>query len=238
MGKNLPPQTIYQFIVNDFKDAWNSLAWNPSARGRGNFMFAQQAMILLEFAARLCFTDASGEALSDLSKALFKIEPRYSTRLPSVCADFREFDLPYNESKGDELLWAIFDLVRNGQAHQYQQILVNLEDGVDFQVSLTGADMGRHLELVSKSTRPPDHLGYRRDQQNDVWLIVCPDILFLDVDKAITTSKLLEKGLAFTYLRRPKLKGTQRKKKLAGPFYQFDSIALERSLALGGHKKI
>lgn len=153
MGQNLPPQTIYQFIVNDFEDAWNSLAWNPSATGRGNFMFARQAMYLLEFGARLSATDYSGGALTGLSQSLFEIEPRYSTRLPSICADFDEFDLPHKNSKGDELLWAIFDLIRNGQAHRYQQVSVNLTDEVDWQIYLTGASMGQHLQFVSVSPR-------------------------------------------------------------------------------------
>ena len=198
MGKNLDPQTIYQFIVNDFKDAWNSLAWNPSARGRGNFMFALHATILLEFAARLCSTDKSGAALKDLSAELFRIEPKYSTRLPGACVSTKNFTLPYKNSKeGDELLWVIFDLVRNGQAHQYQQMIVTLKDGVDVQISLTGAEIGRHLELVTTSPRPDPHLGYKRDPQNDLWIGVCPDLLFLDIDNAITTSKILERALKF-----------------------------------------
>ena len=231
MGKNLDPQKIYQYIVNDFKDAWNSLACNPSAIGRGNFMFALQATILLEFAARLCSTDKSEVALKDLSAELFRIESKYSTRLPGACVSTKDFTLPYKNSKdGDELLWVIFDLVRNGQAHQYQQIKVTLNDGVDFQIALTGAEIGRDLELVSKSPRPDHHLGYLRDPQNDLWLGVCPDLLFLDIDNAITTSKLLERGLKFDYLTRGK--------KGSNSYYNFDSSDLENCLSLRKHKKI
>jgi hypothetical protein len=104
MGQNLPPEKIYEFIVVDFEDAWNSVAWNPSARGRGNFMFARQAMMLLEFASRLAFTDSLGNALYYLSHVLFTIEPKYFTQLPGNCADFDEFDFPYNRSKANELL--------------------------------------------------------------------------------------------------------------------------------------
>jgi len=229
MGKNLDPRTIYQYIVNDFEDAWNSLAWNPSARGRGNFMFARQATILLEFAARLCTKDTSEVALKDLSAELFRIEPKYSTCLPGICAKTTDFILPYKNSKnGDELLWVIFDLVRHGQAHQYQQIKVTLKDRVDFQISLTGAGISRHLELVSKSPRPDDYLGYQRDSQNDLWLKVYPDLLFLDINNAITTSKLLEKGLAFEYL----VRGNKRGK------YDFESSDLENCLSSGGHMEI
>lgn len=42
-------------------------------------MFARQAMILLEFAARLCKGDASGQALRDLSVELDKIDPKNFT---------------------------------------------------------------------------------------------------------------------------------------------------------------
>lgn len=238
MGQNLPPQTIYQFIVNDFEGAWNSLAGNALATGRGNFMFARQAMSLLEFVARLCFTDSSGNALVNFSQALFQIDHKYFTRLPGVCADFEDLDLPYNNSKGNELLWALFDLIRNGQAHQYQQIFVDLTDGVDWQVSLTGADAGRHLQNVSASPRPSEHLGYQRDQQKDLWVVILPEVLFLDLKKAIAISGLFGKGLTFTNLTRPRAKVASKNNRLRGPFYQFDSVRLENSLALGGHKKI
>ena len=128
MSLNLPPETLYSFMAGDFEDAWNSVAWNPSAKSRGNFMFARQAMCILEFASRLCWGDAASSAISDFSSELHKIEPKCFTRLPGFCADFDEFDLPYRSTKGDELLWAIFDLIRNGQAHQYQQIVADLSD--------------------------------------------------------------------------------------------------------------
>lgn len=118
-------------------------------------MFGGQATKLLEFAARLSATDSTGTALTEFSQALFTIEPKYSTHLPSICADFDEFDLPYKNSKEDELLWAIFDLVRNGQAHQYQQILVDLTDGVDWQISLTGAELG--ASICDTCQYPLDH---------------------------------------------------------------------------------
>ncbi|MCL0036374.1 hypothetical protein M1N47_03020 [Dehalococcoidia bacterium] len=236
MGQNLSPETIYQFIVNDFEDGWNSLAWNPSARGRGNFMFALQAMILLEFTARLCYVDPSRTALADLSRALFQVEPKYSTRLPSVCADFLEFDLPYNNSKGDELLWALFDLIRNGQAHQYQQIFVRLTDGKNWGICLTGAALGHHLELVSRSPRSPEHLGYSITHQGDLWLLLCPHLLFLDLKKAVTESGLLTRGLTFPYLTRPRTR-TPKKTLLKARFYRFNAAALESSLAQAGHAR-
>jgi hypothetical protein len=93
MVRDLDASNLYQLITADFIGAWNSLASNPDPIGRGNFMFARQAMTLLEFASRLCHKDA--KALSDFSNALKGIEPKYFTRMPSVCANpDSEFTLP------------------------------------------------------------------------------------------------------------------------------------------------
>ena len=46
---------------------------------------------------------------------------------------------------GDSLLAALSDLIRHGLAHQYQQIVVHLNDEKHFYISLTGATYGRYL---------------------------------------------------------------------------------------------
>src|SRR5262245_54983704 len=150
MARNVPPAEIYQFISGDFEDAWNSLAANIAANNRGNFMFARQAMGLLEWAARLCAGDTTGVAVSDLSNALMQREPKYFTQLPGVCADFDEFDLPCAPGiqPQRQLLWTLFDLARNGQAHQYQQIVLDLTDGRDLMISHSGAQFGMSLQYV------------------------------------------------------------------------------------------
>ena len=114
--------------MGDFIGAWNSLAANPDNNiARGNFMFGRQAMNLLEFAARLYKNDATGNAIRDYSSELFKIESKYFTSLPSPCASATDFVLPHNRNtSGNLLLWALFDLVRHGLAHQYQQLSVSL----------------------------------------------------------------------------------------------------------------
>jgi len=147
MVANLTPEELHRFIVKDFEGAWNSIAANPDlAIGRGNFMFARQSMNLLEFAATLCKSDSTGKALSDLSNHLHKIEPKYFTPLPSPCARSTGFILPHlGNTTGNLLLWALFDLVRHGLAHQYQQLLVQLNRGKNFLITLTGADFGRNL---------------------------------------------------------------------------------------------
>jgi len=87
MVQDLTPCEIFNFIKNDFLGAWNSIAANPDpAIGRGNFMFGREAMSLLEFVALLYKSDNTPKALRDFSNELYKIEPKYFTRLPMPCA--------------------------------------------------------------------------------------------------------------------------------------------------------
>lgn len=221
MVSDLSVQKIYQFIVNDFEGAWNSLADKLDTPGeeigRGNFMFAAQAMILLEFASRLC--KGKPKMLDDFSRELDKIDPKYFKLLPSRCVpDSDQFNLPYMGDKdGRDLLWALFDLIRNGLAHQYQQIIVKLKDKKLFYVSIAwGADHSRRLN----GSRPPDHLDCKLDESGDLVLKVYPDILFLDFKKAIINSNLLNRNPSFDRLYRPRNKDR----------YDFDSISLIKSL--------
>jgi hypothetical protein len=233
MVKNLLPQEIHHFIVSDFKGTWNSIADNSDQNiGRGNLMFARQAMNLLEFAARLCDIDTSGKSIQNFSTDLCNIEPKYFTFLPGICAVITDFVLPYIGSKNDNsLLCVIFDLIRHELGHQYQQIVVDLNNGKHFYISLTGATYRRYLYMVSKSQRPQEHLAYTFDQDGDLELKIYPDILFLDFEKAIDKSALLKKNLSFPYLSRPKSKGS-------GKHYNFDTKSLEKSLIAGKHIKL
>src|SRR5712692_10277954 len=94
MGSPSVERTIYEFLINDFITAWDAVAHEPHALGRGNFMFGRHVMALLEWAARLCSGDPSGDALAAFSASLIQVEPRYFTLLPGPCADTREFELP------------------------------------------------------------------------------------------------------------------------------------------------
>jgi hypothetical protein len=109
MVPNLTTHDIYNSIVNDFKGAWNSIAANSDRNiGRGNFMFASQAMHLLEFAGRLYDKDSS--AHQKFSKDLYNMEPRCFKRLPGRARKTKYFDLPYiGNTKDKTLLWALFD---------------------------------------------------------------------------------------------------------------------------------
>lgn len=226
MVQNLSPSQIYEFIVRDFEDTWDALTSVQSARNRGNFMFARQAMVLLEWAARLAASDKSGATLSTLSAELHKIEPRYFTQLPGGAPTPKEFGLPSVSAANPErqLLWALFDLIRNGQAHQYQQIPVSLQDGKVFWVALSGAAYG--FQLATAQSRRTEHLGYKDDASGNVLLLVRTDLVFLDLKDAIERSHLLSRGLSFVHLVRP---GPGRAN------YQFDSPALKAALAAAGH---
>jgi hypothetical protein len=231
---NLPPSKLHDFIVSDFEGAWDAVAATLPP-GRGNFMFARQAMLLLEWAARYCGGKAA--PLDALSRSLLTIEPRYFTALPGLCADNREFVLPYDPRRGPreaQLLWALFDLIRNGGAHQYQQILVRLPGGRLFGIQLCGVQ-----HRLTASRRSPKHLGYVRNRYGHTVIHVCPNVLFLDIKQAIHASGLLNrKRLRFAYLQRPHTTSVKGKTINRGPFYAFGSSALKRALDQGHHPRL
>ena len=238
MVRNLTPNEIYNFIVSDFEGVWDSVAANPNPKiGRGNFIFARQAMNLLEFAAMLYGKDV--KIRDNFSNELKNIEPKYFTRLPSPCAVTTDFILPHIGDTSRTLLWALFDLIRHGLAHQYQQIVVVLMDRKQFYISLAiGADCGRYLS-ATQGLRPLRHLAYRFDSDGDLELILYPDTLFLDIKNAIDNSALLKQGLSFPYLSRPLVRSTRSSSK--GPkikYYDFGLNSLESSLRTGNHMKI
>lgn len=231
MVRNLSVIEIYDFIAGDFRACWDSLANNPDPDiNRGNFMFGRQAMNLLEFACRLYEGDQTGQARIDFSNELNSIESKYFTLLPSSTTSSRDFTLPHlGNTSGNLLLWSLFDLIRHGLAHQYQQIIADLNDGHHYFVQLTGASVGRILNNV-EALRPHDHLGYFSDDDGDIGMKIYPEILFLDFDKALNSSNLLGRNLNFDYLSR----GDQRTKK----YYNFGVRALINSLNQAGHTNI
>ena len=205
MATNLPAETLYKFITDDFESAWNSMAGRSKPLpGGGNFMFARQAMVLLEWAARVCRADTTGAALKRLSHELNGINPRYFRELPAafpVRVSEKDFTLPSLGLNADrELLRLVFDLVRNGQAHQYQQINVDLADGTELQVSLSGVDRG--LFLGSRSGPPERHLRVEPINADVIALRVFTDVLYLDIRQAIKRAGLPTGGLQLVPLKR------------------------------------
>jgi hypothetical protein len=212
MVNNLAAKEIYNFIIDDFKACWNSLANNCDPTiNRGNFMFGRQAMNLLEFACRLYQSDPSGHARIDFSSELIVLN--LSTLLPSPTTSTKGFILSHlGNINSDVLLWSLFDPIRHGLAHQYQQIIVDLNDGHHCFVQLTGASAGRNLNNV-RTTRPQDHLGYFSDNDGDIGII---------------NTNLIGRNLNFSHLSR----------RSQNKFYNFSTTDLINSLNQSGHTNI
>jgi hypothetical protein len=224
----LPANRIFRFIVGDFESAWAALAATKGRIARGNFMFALLAMILLEFACRVCEKDNTKKKLADLTQALTAIDRRYFTPLPGRCAQTSEFTLPgaYPDSN---LLAMIFDLVRNGKAHQYQSAVLALSDG-EVDLDLTGATMGRALTKPGRR-RPTKHLRFKVSASGDLSLYIRTDQLFLDVKQAIENSGIISPSDVVSDIIRPRLN----KKGGAPVFYNFSVSSLRNSLSQGCH---
>lgn len=226
---NLSVPKMFTFLTRDFEGAWNALARDARPRGRGNFIFALHSMILLEWACRLCATDPTGKWIASLTSELNDIEPRYFTVLPGTCPVPKDFTLPHvSATSGRELLSVMFDLIRHGQAHQYQQQLVQMLDGVTFVSILTGAAHGRTLDKVRQAGRVKNHLGTRR-ASGKLGMKIRTDWLYLDIKDAIKKTGLPSSGLMFNYLARPDSKRRH---------YQYDSTKLEAMLLSAGHLKV
>ena len=231
MAYDMPESLLFDFIIGDFEAAWDALASSASAGYRGNFMFARQAVGLLELACRLCKDDASGRALDDLSGALEARDPRYFTMLPGPCwaptARTRDaFDLPRRGAKPDnQVIAAVFNLIRNGQAHQYQQMRAVMADGKHFCISLTGAQHGATLaKTLSSAPTVQEHLSIKCDSAGDLWMSVRPDVLFLHIRNAIHDIGLLNRGLSLKFMTEDRAQT-----------FDFTAAAAEAALRAGGH---
>jgi hypothetical protein len=219
---NLDGETLLDFLIGDFETMWNAVAALPGARYRGNFMFALQAVALLEVASRA----ADPRGLTALTSALRDRDRRYFTKLPGRAPRPRGVKLPGAGTDTDhQLLHALFDLVRNGPAHQYQPTVATLSDGQHLHFVLTGADYGLDLESVARTERPNDvHLKADIDSNRDVWVKVRTDVLFIDVRDAVRTAELPSRE--FRHLEAP----TDRKE-----FYTYSSEELIEALQRGDH---
>lgn len=240
MAKYHTEREIFKFMTGDFECAWNALAERPQriARNRGNFMFALQAAVLLEWVGRFCDSDATGKARNDFAVELNKIEPKYFTELDSRCRNLGSFTFPgINPDPLKSLLCAIWDLIRNGQAHLYHDIIVELIDGKKWVLGIGGVNYRQSLSKIA-ARRPPRHLTYHKDSDGDLMLKVHPGVLFLDICSAVDSAQLLSRGLTIDYSTFTRggsgkktrfTQGEPRKKT-----YQFDLNQLELALKRGG----
>jgi len=229
---------IYRFLINDFVTAWDAVAHEHHAVGRGNFIFGRHVMAMLEWAARLCWSDTTDAALRDWSAALHANEPKYFTGLPGPCADTREFQLPGLPVSvpQEQLLWALFDLVRHGLGHQHLPIGVDLPGGGVFAIGVTGANFGLCLAESERGIRSA-HLDFVR-QANVLAITVRPDVMFQDLRRSIDAAGLLGRGLRFQYLARPRPTAPPLRPdrpSFNGPRYEFTLDQLESALRSAGH---
>ena len=220
MVRNLEPEEMYNFIVSDFIDVWDSVANNSKEKiARGNFLFGIQATIFLEFICRLCSDDKTGKALKDFSTELKKIQSKYFNRVTQKCVKL-DFTLPkIEETNNDPLLSILFDLIRNGLSHYYQQIIVDLNDGKHFYIKLTGPKFGYYF--INSRSQHKAHLDYSMDSDGDLELTVSPNILFLDLRDAVMNSKILKRNLQFKFFDRP-----QKNQETTRKFYDISIIDL------------
>jgi hypothetical protein len=204
MASDLAAEDLIRLAIEDFQFAWNAVSSRSEPAARSNFMFGKQAMVLLELAARACASDSSGTALADLATQMESREPRYFAALPGRvwapgARTRRDFRLPaWPGDDGEQhLLAAIFNLVRNGQAHQYQQMRAVLNDRTELCVQLTGAQHG--LELSAGAPDRREHLSHWV-AGTDLWMKVRPDVLFVDFRDSIRAARLESRGLSLRYL--------------------------------------
>ncbi|MGC8981878.1 MAG: hypothetical protein ACP5JU_02945 [Minisyncoccia bacterium] len=199
---NLPPEEIYKLLIADFEDSWNCLANQDEFKHKGNFNFALLDMILLEFVSRYCEKDKSNKLLKYFSNALYNIDKNYFIKLELSKKIKLDFCLPYhipiekesNSYKNDELLWVLFDLIRNGHAHYYQEIIGEFKDNKKLIIAITGPTE----ELtIKKITSRNGHLsvGQLNNERRDIILFFRPEIMFLDIKKSVENSKIFESEL-------------------------------------------
>lgn len=203
--RTVSPDVTFANIVRDFEAAWNGIAAAGShGIGRGNFLFGLFGTILLEWAFRVCREDPQRESLDRLARSLYQIEPRYFTPLPPNCGTRqpRDFKLPsVPEQPPPPLLWALFDLIRNGQAHQYQQIPARLDADFYLWISIKGAEPGGVFPGVC-ARGTSDHLAFCVYRDGNVGVRVRADQFFWDIRSAVETSGLLGTGLKHSYFTR------------------------------------
>jgi hypothetical protein len=116
--------------------------------------------------------------------------------------------------------------VRNGQAHQYQDIIVTLIGGKQWVLGIQGVKHGWPLSELAKNRATLNHLSYYIDSDGDLVLLLHPGALFLDIRDAARNANLLTRELKINHFSRG---GVGQKS------YQFELNQLEIALKNGGH---
>jgi hypothetical protein len=212
---HLEANTVFGFLVDDFASVWDALVSGREPPGSGaNFALGLMAGVLLELCCRIA--SSCPDAYAHFSQRLGEEEPRYYSSLPFSVDLPNKFKLPAGPGAPPErqLLAAIFDLLRHGQAHQYHQMVATLGDRKLFGIQLTGAEWHSKpppYESLMRwpNQRPADHLALDvRAETGNIWLRVRPEVLFKDIERAARMSSLFSGILQLDYLRAPSLDAT------------------------------
>jgi hypothetical protein len=201
-------RVLFENLCLEFETAWDAMATTDrELRTGGSFLFARQAMLLVELATTVARTDA--DTLQRFSEELFAREPALFKLLPYTTRKGTRNRVPRLAPSGDprsELIEVLFDLVRHGHAHVGHQVYAPLKDGGAFGVVLHGVWTGRTIENI----RPPggrhfDHLLFRRQSNGQLVVEVCAGTLYLDARDASEAARVWELELnlsSFTVARR------------------------------------
>jgi hypothetical protein len=179
--------TIFKFITGDFETAWKAIT---SDGGGGNYLLGLQATIFLEWIMNICKLDKTGAAHKEFFKQLEVLDQRYFVRLPGPYRDKTPSFFPSpirGVPKSQVFLVMLFDLIRNGTAHSYDQVAI-LADGKHYLPKLLGVRPGQSLDSVEAKYRKR-HLTSESDPDGVVTTIHA-GIFYLDLKKAFNKAHL------------------------------------------------
>lgn len=178
---------LFENLCVDFEAAWDALATSEFAdRTSGSFLFARQAMLLVELATTVARQDAA--TLQCFARELQKREALLFKRIPYKPGRGTRGCVPRLAPDGDptsELIEMLFDLVRNGHAHFGHQLYAPLKDGGAFGVVLLGVEKGRTIDKVRpRGGRTVHHLSCTKQSDGNLVMRLCAGTLYLDVRDA------------------------------------------------------
>jgi hypothetical protein len=167
---------LFENLCVDFESARDALATSEFAeRTSASFLFARQAMLLVELATTVARQDRA--TYQRFALELQKREPLLFKRIPYKPGRGTRGCVPRLARDGDstsELIEVLFDLVRNGHAHFGHQLYAPLKDGGAFGVVLLGVEKERTRSAgvdrrrATRPTRPrPIRCQGRRERAGD-----------------------------------------------------------------------
>lgn len=155
-----PSRVLFDNLCADFEAAWEAMATTElDQRTSGSFLFAGQAMLLVELASRIARQEPA--TFRRFSEELQKREGLLFKRIPYRPGSATRRCVPRIAPEGDptsELIALLFDLVRNGHAHFGHQLYAPLKDGGGLGVVLLGVEKGRTIERIRPAADGPSNI--------------------------------------------------------------------------------